>query len=243
MLALEDTPTSHFLRALPKTLAAPKAIVVVSAHWETDAPMITSGAAPETIHDFQGFPRALYDLRYPAPGDALLAARVRGLLGNAGMPAQLDGARGFDHGVWNPLLLMYPQADIAVVALSVQPGRDARWHYAMGQALAPLRAEGVLVMGTGNLTHNLREAFRGRHESVPAWVSAFAQWVADMLAQGNVPALLDWEKQAATALRNHPTPEHFLPFFVALGAGGLPAVRLHEETAMGVLAMDAYAFG
>src|SRR6202000_2034741 len=118
---------------------------------------------PETIHDFQGFPKELYALRYPAPGNPALAERVRALLAKAEIKASIDTKRGLDHGAWNPLLLMYPAADIPVIELSVQPQRDARWHYRIGQALAPLREEGILIIGTGNLTHNLREAFRGHH--------------------------------------------------------------------------------
>lgn len=245
MLALEDAPTTRFLRRIATEFSKPDAILIASAHWETGEPMVTGSAHPETIHDFQGFPKELYALRYLAPGNPLLAGRVQSLLAAAGFKASIDSVRGLDHGAWNPLLLMYPQADIPVIELSVQSARDARWHYRIGQTLAQLREENVLIIGTGNLTHNLYEAFRGHHSETPPWVTEFAAWVAEHVAKGDVASLLDWQSLAPHALKNHPTPEHFLPFFVALGAAGIPlrAKHLHEDMALGVLAMDAYAFG
>lgn len=245
MLALEDAPTAAFLRGISSALPKPAAIIVASAHWETEAPMLTGAVYPETIHDFQGFPKELYALRYPVTGNPALASRVQSLLVDNGIKTTIDLVRGLDHGVWNPLLLMYPEANIPVIELSVQPSRDAGCHYRIGQTLAPLRNENILIIGTGNLTHNLREAFRGHHTSTPPWVTAFAEWVAQRVSEGDVDSLLNWQKLAPYAQENHPTPEHFLPFFVALGAGGLSlkAKHLHEETALGVLAMDAYAFG
>lgn len=244
MLALENTPTTLFLRGLSAKFSKPDAMIVASAHWETDHPMVTGAADLETIHDFHGFPQELYKLRYPVHGNPTLAKRVKSILTEAGFDADVDLKRGLDHGAWNPLLLLYPNADIPVIELSVQPHRDARWHYRIGQALAPLRAENILIIGTGNLTHNLQEAFRGNHASTPPWVSAFSEWVEARLNQGDVESLLDWQHLAPNAKENHPTPEHFLPFFVALGAASLPlqVKQLHNDTAMGVLAMDAYAF-
>jgi 4,5-DOPA dioxygenase extradiol len=170
---------------------------------------------------------------------------VQTLLADAGIKAGIDPQRGIDHGAWNPLLLMYPEADIPVIELSVQPGRDAGWHYRIGRALASFRNVNILIIGTGNFTHNLHEAFRGQHTTTPPWVTAFAEWVVQRVANADIESLLDWQKLAPYAQENHPTPEHFLPFFVALGAGGMPlgAKHIHEDTALGVLAMDAYAFG
>ncbi|MDE2101338.1 MAG: dioxygenase [Patescibacteria group bacterium] len=244
MLALEEKPTTRFLRSLSARLPKPKAIVAASAHWETPEPLITGANYPETIHDFGGFPKELYQLRYPAPGDPALAERVQALLMKAGFKADIDPVRGLDHGAWNPLLLMYPAADIPVIELSVQPKRDAAWHYRIGQALAPLREENILIIGTGNLTHNLREAFRGDHEQIPLWVSEFAEWVSDKAQHNDIQNLLAWQERAPYARQNHPTPEHFLPFFVALGAAGdaARAERLNAEVAMAVLAMDVYLF-
>ena len=245
MLALEDAPTTRFLRGLAAQLPKPSTILIASAHWETAEPTVTGAIRPETIHDFQGFPKELYALRYPAPGNPAFARRVQSLLADAGITTGIDPARGLDHGAWNPLLLMYPEADIPVIELSVQPRRDAGWHYRIGQALAHLRNENILIIGTGNLTHNLSEAFRGHHPATPPWVTAFAEWVAGRAAEGDIKSLLDWWELAPYARENHPTPEHFLPFFVALGAGGIPldAKHIHEDTSLGILAMDAYAFG
>jgi 4,5-DOPA dioxygenase extradiol len=245
MLALEEEPTTLFLRTLPTHFLKPKAIVIASAHWETSEPMVTGSAHPETIHDFGGFPKELYALRYLAPGDPALAQRIQMLLAKAGFKAGIDTARGLDHGAWDPLMVMYPAADIPIIELSVQPGRDARWHYRVGQALAPLHDENILIIGSGNLTHNLREAFRGHCTQIPVWVSEFAEWVASRVENNDIESLLNWEALAPNAKQNHPTPEHFLPFFIALGAAenSSQAQRLNKEMAMGVLAMDVYVFG
>jgi len=243
-LALEQGATSNFLRGLAPTLPVPRAIVMASAHWETQTPMITGAEKPKTIHDFHGFPEELYALQYKVFGNPVLAKQIQALLKEAGIDAGIDPTRGLDHGAWSPLVLSYPNATIPVVQISVQPQRDARWHYRIGQTLAPLRNDKVLIIGSGNLTHNLREAMRGNHDKAPSWVTAFAEWVAERAAEGDVESLLNWQKQAPFAYENHPTSEHFLPFFVALGAAGAPlhAKRLHDDTALGVLAMDAYAF-
>jgi len=245
MLALEDAPTAKFLRGLAVELPKPNAILIASAHWETKEPMVTGSINLETIHDFQGFPKELYALRYPAPGNPLLANRVQSLLAVAGIESGIDPQRGLDHGAWNPLLLMYPYADVPVVELSIQPERNAQRHYQIGQALSSLRKENVLIIGTGNLTHNLGEAFHGHHSKTPSWVTLFSQWVSARVAESDIAGLLDWQKLAPYARENHPTPEHFLPLFIALGAAGIPlhAKLLHEGTALGILAMDAYAFG
>jgi len=245
-LILEDCPARDFLRTVGTLVPRPKAILVVSAHWETEVPTVTTGSAPETVHDFFGFPAPLYAIRYAAPGAPALAGRVAGLLRDAGFAADGDPAQGFDHGVWAPLCLAYPAADIPVVQLSLQPRLDARHHFAIGRALAPLRDEGVLIVGSGSTTHNLM-AFRQLRLSLamPAvdWAAAFADWRAAAVQAGDEAALLDW-RSAPEARRNHPTPEHFLPFFVALGAGtpGQPGRLLHRSMTYGVLAMDAYAF-
>jgi 4,5-DOPA dioxygenase extradiol len=244
MLVLEEEPTAVFLRGLSAKLPRPKAIVVASAHFEADIPTVTGALKPQTIHDFGGFPEELYALRYDAPGDPALAQRVVSLLQEAGVDTRIDPVRGFDHGAWSPLSLIYPDADISVVEISVAPRRDAHFHYRIGQSLAPLAAEGIWILGTGNLTHNLREAMRGHYDSPPAWVTDFAQWVAEHAAKKDVESLIAWETLAPHARRNHPTPEHFLPFFVALGAAseGFHAERLHKEITYGVLAMDTYVF-
>lgn len=241
--AVEPTPVHHALAALGETLRDARAVVVASAHWETETPTAGAVAAPGMIYDFRGFPPELYELVYPAPGEPALARRVVELLGAAGIAAALDEARGLDHGVWVPLLLMHPAADLPVVPLSIQPGRGPAEHLAVGRALAPLAAEGVLVVGSGNMTHDLRGIdYAGRH-APPAYVSAFTEWMREALAAGDETALLAY-RRAPFAERNHPTAEHILPLFVAYGAAGPApsATRVHAGYDYGVLAMDAWRF-
>jgi len=247
-LPLTDAPAARFLRALPEALAErPSAVLVVSAHWETEVPVVNAVAVNETIHDFGGFPRELYEIRYPAPGSSSLAERAGGLLAAAGLPAAVDRGRGLDHGAWVPLMLMYPEADVPVVQLSVQSRLGPAHHLALGRVLEPLRREGVLILGSGSFTHDLSQ-FRMRPDIAdpePDWVSGFADWFESVLAQGRTADLLDYRRLAPHAARNHPTEEHLLPLFVALGAGGEVAGvrRLHASATYGVLRMDAYAFG
>ena len=245
-LILEDCPARDFLAGLGGLLPRPTAILVASAHWETGRPLVGATPQPETIHDFFGFPRPLYDIRYPAPGAPALAERVAGLLQRAGFDPALDPLRGLDHGAWAPLHLAVPTADIPTLQLSIQSDLPAAHHLRLGEALRPLREEGVLIVGSGSATHNL-QAFRQSRLSLdsptPPWAAAFADWLAAAVARGERAPLLDWEA-APQAPRNHPSPEHFLPFFVALGAGtpGLAGRALHRSWTYGVLAMDAYAF-
>lgn len=232
MLALNKTPAHAFLRELGKRFS-PKAVVVVSAHWESPTLKISISAKPETIHDFGGFPQALFECQYPAPGEPVLAERLALLLGAERVE------RGLDHGAWVPLSLMFPDADVPVVSLSL----PTRWGNAelvtLGERLSTLREEGVLVIGSGSLTHNLYEIMP-QESPMPAWVDEFATWVNDRLIANDRQALLSWEC-APKARENHPTPEHFQPLLVAMGAGG-EASQLHHSVEHGVLAMDVYAF-
>ncbi|WP_298670224.1 class III extradiol ring-cleavage dioxygenase [uncultured Sphingomonas sp.] len=247
MIVAEPSAARDFLSGLGATLARPDAIVMLSAHYDMPGAVVTTAAHPGTIHDFGGFPDELYRLRYPAPGAPALAERVAALVEGAGVPVRADPVRGFDHGAWVPLLLGWPAADIPVVQLSISTAHGADWHYRIGRALAPLRAENVLVIGSGSMTHNLREVFAGRRtvdSPTPEWVSAFADWIHDRLAAGDTPAVLDAIALGPNGHRNHPTPDHFLPLPGALGAGGegARASRLHHSYTYGVLAMDAYSF-
>lgn len=248
-LPLTDAPAKVFLQGLAARLPArPKAILVVSAHWESRIPTVNVVGVNEAVHDFGGFPAALYALQYPAPGSKALADRVGALLAAASLPMAQDPHRGLDHGAWVPLMLMYPQADIPVVQLSVQSHLGPAHHLALGRALAPLREEGVLILGSGSFTHDLSQ-FRLYREAVghpePQRVSAFADWFDDALTQGRIDDLLNYRSLAPFAARNHPTEEHLLPLYVALGAGGPGAhvERLHASTTHGVLRMDVYSFG
>lgn len=246
MLALEDSPARRYLQALGKSLPRPRAIVVASAHWETlEAPAVSFAERPETIHDFGGFPPALFAMQYPAQGAPDVAGRASALLADAGIPVLRDSRRGLDHGAWVPLLLMYPDADIPVFQVSIMHGANPDVHERLGRALSSLRDEDVLVIGSGSLTHNLYE-FRGQgiDAPVPAWVSDFGDWMKNKLQGGEREALLDYRRQAPHATRNHPTEEHLLPLFVAMGAAGetARAGQLHSSYEYGVLAMDVYAF-
>jgi 4,5-DOPA dioxygenase extradiol len=228
--------------ALPRR---PRAIVVASAHWDTSSPMVGAARHPQTIHDFWGFPEPLYDLRYPAPGAPDVATTVVDLLRAAGFPAQA-AQNGLDHAVWIPLLQMFPQADVPVVPLSIQSSLGPEYHYRLGQALAPLREQDVLVIGSGNLTHSLRDVHAARVSGggTPPYVRAFADWIWQRVEAGDVAALVDYRRQAPDAARAHPTEDHLLPLFVALGAAGAHPrpERFHAGIDTVVLAMDAYAF-
>jgi 4,5-DOPA dioxygenase extradiol len=223
-------------------LPRPREILAVSAHWDTDTPRVSTAAQPATIHDFSGFPKALYEQRYPAPGAPQLAARVAKLLGDAGLACDTDAARGLDHGAWVPLKWMYPAADIPVTQLSVQSRRGAAHHHALGKALAPLRDDGVLILASGGIVHNLREIQWQAREPV-AWAQSFNDWMASGVRSGAIDELLEYRTRAPDAVRSHPTDEHLEPFFVALGAGGLPARRLELGFTYGSLGMDSYVFG
>ena len=246
MLALEDSPARRFLQGLGSTLGRPQAIVAVSAHWETQGLAAVSLAAqPATIHDFGGFPRALFEIDYPAPGAPLAAERTAALLEAHGLPVMRSPGRGLDHGAWVPLSLIYPAADIPVTQLSIVHGAGPAAHEQLGLALAALRHEGVLVIASGALTHNLYELGRQMGASTaPHWVAEFATWMAARLDANERDALLDYRRRAPFAERNHPTEEHLLPLFVAMGAAGPDALatRLHTSVEHAVLAMDAYAF-
>ena len=228
-----------------RSCRGPRAIVVASAHYESAGVRVGAHPAPATVHDFGGFPRELYELRYPAPGDPVLAGHIVDLLRDAGIEAMQDPARGLDHGVWVPLRRMYPQADIPVVPLSVSTRGEARSQLDVGRALAPLREGGVLVIGSGGFVHNLRELdWQQPQGPMTPWSEAFATWMRERLATGDIDALLDWERRAPQARRAHPTTEHLMPLFVALGAAGEhPRTRvLHRSHEFGSLALDAFAF-
>jgi 4,5-DOPA dioxygenase extradiol len=226
-------------------LPRPRAIVAVSAHWETAVPTVGTASRLETIHDFSGFPTELYSIRYPATGCPEAAREVAQALGSAGLPVRFDTERGLDHGAWVPLRLMFPDADVPVVPLSMQPHLGVSHALRVGRALAPLREHGLLVMASGNVTHNLHDYFAAsRNGSTPAYVREFADWVWERLAARDVDALVAYRGSAPGAARAHPTEEHLLPLYVALGAGGetFDATRIHAGIDDYVLAMDAYAF-
>jgi 4,5-DOPA dioxygenase extradiol len=219
---------------------------MVSAHWDTAQPTVGVADRPQTVHDFGGFPEELYRLRYPATGCREAALDVCARLAGAGFVAQTDATRGLDHGAWIPLRMMFPDADVPVIPLSIQSRLGPAHHLALGRALAPLSAQGFLLVASGNLTHNLRDyqlASLGGG-SVPAYVRAFPEWIWQRLAAADLPALLDYRRQAPDAARAHPSDEHLLPLFVALGAAGehAGAERLHAGIDDYVIAMDMFSF-
>jgi 4,5-DOPA dioxygenase extradiol len=248
-LLVEDSPARRYLSGLGKQFGSPKAILVVSAHHNSrgESVAVTTSAKPETVYDFSGFPEALYQITYPAPGDPELASQVISRLKDAGLTAVGDASRGFDHGAWVPLHLMYPDADVPVLQVSINMRKSPQWHYDLGLALAPLRHEGILIIGSGGATHNLRAFFEGDNKldaESPEWVTTFADWLSERIGAGDVSAILDAVESGPDGHRNHPTMDHILPLFVAMGAGGNHAkgTRLHKSSTYGVLAMDAYAF-
>jgi 4,5-DOPA dioxygenase extradiol len=242
MLALQPGASGPALARLANTLPRPKAILVVSAHWETRELLVTGSTRPETWHDFYGFPPALYAVQYPAPGDPTLAGQVSELLQSAGLPAQLDAQRPFDHGAWVPLSLMYPDASIPVVQVSLPSHMGPALQVRVGKALAGLRGEGVLLIGSGSITHNLGELdWHAGPDVIEPWAQAFRDWVVEKLQADDQEALLGYRQQAPFAVRNHPSDEHLLPLFFALGAGGEFAV-VHQGFTLGALGMDIYRF-
>lgn len=244
MLALEPGRTGQVLAHWSRSRGRrPKAILVVSPHWMGQGLAVSTRPQQVAWHDFGGFPAELYQLAYTAPGSPELAARVQGVLQDAGITAQNDPQRPLDHGAWVPLRYLYPQADIPVVQLSLDMTRDAQAHYEVGQALQALRDEDILIIGSGSLTHNLRHVAMPHGAPPAAYVPAFQQWYAEQLAAGGLPALFDWQRQAPGAAQAHPHDDHLMPLYVALGAGGWAAERLNDEVAYSALAMDAYQFG
>lgn len=245
MLALTDSPARDFLLGLGQELGRPSATLVASAHWETPEPAFNSVARNQTIHDFQGFPPALFAMRYEPPGAPALAEAAAALLSAAGLRCAIDPERGLDHGAWVPLSLMYPEATIPVLQVSIQPHLDPAHHLRLGRALAPLRQQNVLIVGSGSFTHNLSNLRRDSVDAAqPADVVAFSDWFDAAIAGGRTKDLLHYRTLAPYAVRQHPTDEHLLPLYVALGAGGetLTAERLHSSAMYSSLRMDAYAF-
>jgi 4,5-DOPA dioxygenase extradiol len=242
--ALEPGRAGPALTALGRTLPRPAAVLVVSPHWMTPTPRVGTAPEPATIHDFGGFDPALYQLGYPAAGHPALAQRAIDRLNEAGWRAQADERRGLDHGAWVPLMHLFPDADVPVFQVSLPSHLNADTAWAFGQALAPLAEDGMLIVGSGSLTHNLYE-FRSGHGQDEPYVVAFVAWVRDVVEQGDRARLLRTLDDAPHARRAHPTPEHFWPLLVAAGAAD-PGQSVHVVEggiAHGVLAMDAYAFG
>lgn len=242
MLAVEPGPSGVVLARLAAELPRPRAIVVVSAHWESAELRVASAAQPRTWHDFHGFPAALYKLDYPAPGEPGLAAEIVRLLAEADLTAQLDPTRPLDHGAWVPLSLLYSQADIPVVQVSLPSHLGSALQSRVGRALSVLREQGVLLIGSGSITHNLGELdWQAGPDVIEPWAQAFRDWMVSTLSNDDGIALHDYRRLAPYATRNHPSDEHLLPLFFARGAGGRFKVE-HSGFSLGALGMDIYSF-
>ncbi|WP_353979201.1 class III extradiol ring-cleavage dioxygenase [Salinicola endophyticus] len=243
-LALSDHPARDFLRALGQRLPRPRGALVISAHFET--PTLTLGTAPTpaTWHDFHGFPAELYAVRYPARGLPQVATAIAETLGTAGHPVALDPARPLDHGIWSPLSLLWPDADVALIPVSVPLAVDTRTQLALGAALARAAADHDLILiGSGAATHNLGDR-HPRHDTPDAWARDFQTWVLDVAARGDLASLARWREQAPNARHAHPTPEHFLPLLMCLGAAeGRGLTKLHDSFMYGNLSMLALGNG
>jgi len=256
MLALEPGAAGGFMQRLGPALDAafgrPRAIVVASAHSLTREPVLLAAERHGTVHDFGGFPDALYQLRYDAPGAPALAPRAAQLVREAGLPVHVAAEGGLDHGIWIPLRFAYPEVDVPVLPLAFPPDWSPKQLYALGRALAPLRDDGVLVVGSGSITHNLRLVFSRTPHARTAEAgepeipesAAFRRWFAERSAAQDLDALFDYRRQAPHAAHMHPSDEHLLPWYVAAGAGHEgPLLRVHDSVTNGCLGMDAYAFG
>ena len=246
----DPSEARDYLASLPEKIGKPKAIVIVSAHFETDGPVVVTDPEPEMIYDFGGFAPELYQMVYPAPGAPELAMRVATMLQKAGFSPRIAPKRGYDHGTWTSMKLAYPDADIPIVQLSIDPNQDAAYHFALGQALAPLASEDILLVGSGHITHNLRAVFGAMRGGIApdsemaGKVAAFTDWFAEKFADNDRDAIINWRKEAPFVRENHPTDEHLMPLFFAYGAGGgnPHAVRAHASRQMGLFAFDSWIF-
>ena len=244
--AIEPGLAGAQLGALGRLLGKPRGIVVVSPHWMTSGIEISANERPQTVHDFGGFPRALYDLEYPAPGSPALTLQIQQQLAASGMPARVDVLRGLDHGAWVPLLHLYPDADVPTLQVALPFDANQNSAYALGQALAPLADDGVLIIGSGSLTHNLYELRMSESEGESAaYAEEFSDWIRQAVVAGDLARLREALDLAPHATRAHPTNEHFLPLLVAAGAAleYTPVTVLKGGIRHGVLSMESYVFG
>jgi len=253
-MALHNTPVRQFMQGLGSLYRKPDAIISVSAHFETNGTAVVSDPQPEMIYDFRGFEPELYEMKYPAKGSPELASEVLTMLKNAGIEAEDLRKRGYDHGTWVPLSLCFPDADIPIVQVSIDPNATPEYHFNLGRAMAPLTERNIAVIGTGNITHNLPALFsKGKNPELDAniktYVEQFLAWFDIQLESNNKENLLNYRKRAPFAAENHPTDEHLLPIFVALGAAcgkvanKTRARKIHASYDFDFLAMDAWEFG
>ncbi len=246
MFALQPGAAGSALSAVAARIGNPRSVVVISPHWETDLPTIGTAPGLQTIHDFGGFDPRLFEIQYPATGCPEVARQVVAALSTAGFQVQTDPQRGLDHGAWVPLRQMFPDADVPVVPISLQHQGGPHYAYAVGQALAPLAAQGHLIVASGNITHNLRDwqMLRQSSESIPDYVYQFSDWVHAQMMDRNTESLLNYRSIQPAGLQAHPRDEHLLPLFTALGAAGPTAQpeAFYRGVSDQVIAMDGYIF-
>jgi len=240
-----DHPSHRFLTEMPRLFARPDAIVILSAHWCTERITISNAESYKAIYDFGGFDERLYSMHYSPKGCPELARIIFDMLEKNNWQPKLAGNAELDHGAWIPLKLMYPEAYIPVVRISIQPDQPPENHYELGRVLAELRQQNILVIGSGAMTHNLFEMTFNQHDGgAPQWVTDFADWMKDKLETGDKAAILSYRDNAPYSRKNHPTDDHLVPLFIAMGAGnGDTARRIHTATSYGTVMMDSYAFG
>jgi 4,5-DOPA dioxygenase extradiol len=241
MLAIEPGHTGQLLAEIAASVPRPDAILVVSAHWDTRVATVSLAAQPQTIHDFAGFPPALYAKQYPAPGAPALAQLVLALLQAHDITAQTHDDRGLDHGAWVPLMLMYPEADIPVTQLSIQSRATPAEQFALGCALQGLHQHNILILASGAITHNLSDFFSADRDAAPlSYVLPFADWMAERIMQQQWQRLLNYRVECPQGVQAHPSEDHLMPLFVAAGSAIGTAKRFTPENTYGILAMDAY---
>ncbi|HBI03962.1 MAG TPA: dioxygenase [Paenibacillaceae bacterium] len=242
-LVLEDNTYTRFLKEYARNLPKPKAIILFTAHWESPVPLISGVQQYDMIYDFYGFPDEMYRMVYSAKGDPNLAIKIQEAFSNQGINSQIDVSRGIDHGAWVVLQLLYPQADIPVVVLSVNPALSPGEQYNLGKALSKLREEDILIIGSGGTVHNLR-AVNWRGTSVDNWAMEFEDWIKDHVEKWDLPPLFDYEKKAPFAAQAVPRNEHFIPLLLAMGAADSSrhATLLYREFQFGNLSLTCWKF-
>ncbi len=242
MMAVDAGEVANAMHRMSINLPQPHAIIVVSAHWESDALEVSTASRPETWHDYTGFPKELFQIRYPAPGSPALAERIIHLLNDRGFDAHGNALRPRDHGVWAPLLHLYPEAGTPIIQISIPRTFSPEQLFNLGQALISLRSQQILLIGSGSITHNLSELlFRDQYAAAPDWASRFKNWMIQKLNTSDYGAVLNWKFEAPNAQQNHPTDEHLKPLFFVMGAGSRFSV-VHSSFTMGSLGMDIYRF-
>lgn len=241
-LPISSTPARGFTESIAARYSGVRAILVISAHWEARVNTIGTAEKPETIYDFGGFDPRLYRMTYPAETSAPVIDAIDAALNAADIAHAGDASRGYDHGVWVPLSLAYPEADIPVIQVSLRRGASAEENYRLGAALAPLRDQGVLIIGSGATVHNLRR-IAPEGAPVPDWAKEFDDWIVAGVTRGDSATLVRFPEEPATARIAHPTPEHLMPFYVALGAGGGRGRAIHRSFSWGSIGMTAFEFG